>query len=365
MICISWLGLTPYAAKCIRAFCESCEDKVKVVQLPARRFVHGNLCEMCGCEILDVERDDKRALTEVVGCVPNVFVLAGWYAPSLVRWAKEVKHNGGIVILASDEAFTGKTLKQYLRKFRFLVQYNRWIDKVFVCGKGGLIQFVDFYGLPPAKVFIGNYAADSNVFFNGPPLNERANRFIYVGKFDENKNILLLCEAFRRVHAAHPEWEFEICGNGPLERDVGRYAGIEKWTADVSEKGNGFILTGFVDNAKLGEKYRNARCFVLGSKRERWGVVVHEAAASGCMLLLSRNVGSRYDFATEENSAIFDPHSIDDAVAAMERIVSFDSVSLDAAQNTSVTLSAKFSPAIYAHNLKQAIVSLTNQTNGE
>ncbi len=358
MIVITWMGLTQYGARCIGEFVKRTNDVVKIVQLPASRFSQGNLAELTGCEIINATSDDSRDLVEIVGDMPSVMVLAGWAAPAFVRWAKSVKKAGGKVILGTDEAFTDKSIKQRLRKWRFLLQFNPWIDKVFVCGEGGRIQFVDFYGLPSAKVFKGCYASDPTLFFNGPPLRERAKRFIYVGRFDDNKNILAICEAFRRVHERHGDWEFEICGSGPLVGEIGRFANAEEWSGKTPAVGNGFVLTGFVDNAMLGGKYRGARCFILGSHKEKWGVVVHEAASSGCMLLLSQAVGSHYDFARKENSALFDSRSVDQIETGMEKIVTMTDSQLDMAQKTSVELAALFSPAVYADNLTANIQEL-------
>lgn len=361
MIVITWMGLTQYGARCIGEFVKASNDEVKVVQLKARRFEQGNLIQLTGCEIIDVEGDDGRELTEVVGAMPDVFVLSGWAAPAFVRWAKGVKRLGGKVILGTDEAFTDKTLKQRLRKLRFLLKFNTWVDKVFVCGEGGRRQFVDFYGLPSAKVFTGCYASDPTLFFNGPPLRERAKRFIYVGRFDENKNVLAMCEAFRRVHARHGDWELEICGSGPLTEQIGKFADEVGWSGKVPVSGNGFVLTGFVNNAELGDKYRASRCFILGSFSEKWGVVVHEAAASGCLLLLSKAVGAHYDFARNENSALFDPHSVDQFEAGMERIVGMTDQQLETAQRVSVELARGFSPMVYAKNLNNVINELRKE----
>jgi len=355
MIVISWMGLTQYGARCVGAFVKACPEKVKLVQVAAQRFQQGDLAQMTGCEIITVKADDPRSLTEVVGEMPRLFVLAGWSAPAFVRWAKSAKRSGGKVFLSTDEAFVDKSFRQHVRKWRFLLQFNTWIDRVFVCGKGGLKQFVDYYGLPAKKVFTGCYASDPSIFFNGPALIERPKRFIYVGRFDENKNVMRMCRAFLKVHERHPDWELELCGSGPLTVEIGKLAGVPAWDGKTPEKGNGLVLTGFVDNSKLGEKYRASRCFILGSFSDKWGVVVHEAAASGCMLLLSTKVGAHFDFASNENAALFDPASDVELEKGMEKLVTLSDEQLKLAQKTSVDNALRFSPQAYATNLMNAI----------
>lgn len=358
MIVITWMGLTQYGARCVGSFVKHVGDTVRVVQLPAKRFAQGNLESLTGTDIINVNADDSRSVLEIVGEMPEVFVLAGWAAPAFVRWAREVKASGGKVIMATDEAFVDRSFRQFVRKWRYLLKFDSLFDRVFVCGAGGVKQFVDYYGLPSYKVFTGCYASDPSLFFNGPPLKNRDKKFLYVGRFDENKNVLPMCEAFKRVHARHPDWELEICGSGPLVKEVGRLAGIENWTGKTIEHGNGLLLTGFIDNSKLGEKYRSARVFILGSFSDKWGVVVHEAAASGCLLLLSDHVGAHYDFAREENSALFRPDSIDEFEVAMEKLVNMMDSQLVRAQETSVRLAAGFSPYVYGRNLRSAIEEL-------
>ena len=82
----------------------------------------------------------------------------------------------------------------------------------------------------------------------------------------------------------------------------------------------------------MGALYRDARCFVLGSFSDKWGVVVHEAAASGCLLLLSTAVGAHYDFARPENSALFDPASVEEFQQGFEKLMTMPEEKLDAAQ---------------------------------
>ena len=51
----------------------------------------------------------------------------------------------------------------------------------------------------------------------------------------------------------------------------------------------------------------------MPSLEEHWGLVVHEAALSGCALLLSNRVGAKEDFLEEGvNGLSFDPYSVED-----------------------------------------------------
>lgn len=240
-----------------------------------------------------------------------------------------------------------KSFKQFVRKWRFRLLIAPLFDKVFVVGEGGKKHFIDYYGLSPKRVFMGLYGSDPKLFFNGPPLKERQKRFIYVGHYDANKNVLAMCEAFEQAVAnlgnAGAGWTLDVYGGGELEGELKK-----RESANVH-------IHGFVQAEQLGSLYRNARGFVLGSFSDKWGVVVHEAAASGCMLLLSRAVGAHYDFARLDNAALFDPSDVGAFQKGFEKLMTMPEEKLDAAQALSVRLAQGFSPEIFARNLNKAL----------
>ena len=347
MVVICWQMLPVYAARLIGAFVRLCNDEVRVLRVPSKRFSSVGTSEMTGCPVIDVERDDRRTITEVVGKMPDAIVAGGWASPCFMRWAKEVRKHGGRTIITSDEAFMKKNLKQYIRKWRFRLLIAPFFDKVFVVGAGGKKHFIDYYGLSPERVFTGLYGSDPKLFFNGPPLKERPKRFIYVGHYDANKNVLPMCTAFEQavahLGAAGAGWTLDVYGGGELEDELKKLE-----SAQVH-------IHGFIQAEQLGALYRDARGFVLGSFSDKWGVVVHEAAASGCLLLLSTAVGAHYDFARPENSALFDPASVEEFQQGFEKLMTMPEEKLEVAQALSVQLAQGFSPEIFAKSLITAL----------
>ena len=347
MIVICWQMLPVYAARLIRAFVSTCGDDVCVLRVPSKRFSSVGTSEMTGCPVIDVERDDRRTIAEVVGKMPEALVAGGWASPCFMRWAKEVRKHGGRTVVTSDEPFMKKNFKQFIRKWRFRFLIAPFFDRMLVAGEGGKKQFIDYYGLSPTRVFTCMYASDPKLFFNGPPLKERPKRFIYVGHYDANKNVLAMCTAFEQAVAhlgeAGAGWTLDVYGGGELEGELKK-----RESANVH-------IHGFIQAEQLGPLYRDARGFVLGSFSEKWGVVVHEAAASGCLLLLSTAVGAHYDFARPENSALFNPASVEEFQRGFEKLMTMPEEMLDAAQALSVQLAQAFSPEIYAQSLMAAL----------
>jgi glycosyltransferase involved in cell wall biosynthesis len=103
----------------------------------------------------------------------------------------------------------------------------------------------------------------------------RAEPFVvFAGRHIPEKRVPAIVPAIARLRERLPEVTAAILGDGP-ERDavIGR----------VSELGLGDVIDvpGFVDTALVHETIARAMCLLLPSRREGYGLVVVEAAASG------------------------------------------------------------------------------------
>jgi glycosyltransferase involved in cell wall biosynthesis len=74
------------------------------------------------------------------------------------------------------------------------------------------------------------------------------------------------------------------------------------------------VVTGGLSEDELARRYVDADVFALLSRREPWGVVVNEAAASGLPLVLSDRVGAGYDLLRDGENGFLVP--VEDAGAA-------------------------------------------------
>ena len=87
--------------------------------------------------------------------------------------------------------------------------------------------------------------------------------------------------------------------------------------------------------------YRRARAFILASKEEHWGLVVHEAALSGCYLMLSNRVGAAEDLLREKNGGKFDPFRIEEMIAAFRQLAEMDDKEWEVVCQASVEMGKK------------------------
>jgi glycosyltransferase involved in cell wall biosynthesis len=179
------------------------------------------------------------------------------------------------------------------------------------------------------------YGADPRLFFNGPPLPERPKRILFVGQYIERKGCVPLARAFASVASLLPDWELCMYGSGPLKSAIPGHPQIK--------------VHGFIQPEQLGALYREARIFALPSLVEAWGLVVHEAALSGCQLLLSEAIGSAPDFAGPQNARLFKPGDESGMAAAILELAQTEA--LGVAQAASVAAASSHGPSIFSERV--------------
>lgn len=60
------------------------------------------------------------------------------------------------------------------------------------------------------------------------------------------------------------------------------------------------LIIDFLQQDQIRALYRNARCSILTSKEEQWGLVINESLSSGCPVIVSSRVGSHIDLVKPE-----------------------------------------------------------------
>ena len=197
-----------------------------------------------------------------------------------------------------------------------------------------------FYGVPANRIVTGVYAADETLFHDGLPLEERPKRMLFVGQLCERKNVLRLCEAFQRSGGHGKGWTLDLYGSGSFR--------------DQIPQGDGVTVHDFMQHEQLAEFYRQSRCFILPSLKEHWGVVVHEAALSGCVLLLSDCIGASEDFLVSgKNGFAFRPQSIADLASIMEKVYAMHENDLRVAHLTSLDWAVRVGLKTYVKGISQ------------
>jgi glycosyltransferase involved in cell wall biosynthesis len=202
-------------------------------------------------------------------------------------------------------------------------------------------QFAKEMGFRDEKIIHNLLSADTEAF-NAPTHQEDrviGGAFLYVGNFREIKGTDLLAEAFKRYRSEiKGGWSLKCVGIGPLEKVLQNVTGIE--------------VIPYCDQEKLAVIAGSCGAFILPSRRDQWGVVVHEFASFGLPLLLSSGVGARSTFLIEGfNGYSFEKNSVTALSKAMSRMSSLPPDCLVKMGKGSKLLAKRISPEISAASL--------------
>ena len=271
---------------------------------------------------------------------PDVVLVPGYYTlPGLgaALWCRF--HGKRSVLMTESTQFdhhrTGwkETLKSLLLRALF--------DRAVAGGKAHL-RYLEALKFPLHRVG-RNYDVVDNAFFRRETATLRAQfkhsdfglpseYFLYVGRLAQEKNIEGLLREFAAYRNGGGRWSLVLAGDGPR-----RQALIELTrTLKVED----FVLfTGQKTSSELPPYYSFAKCFVLASIREPWGLVVNEAMAAGLPVLVSDRCGCAEDLVQPEvNGWIFRPSAPGELAARMNNMEQASSAELSAMQQASLRI---------------------------
>lgn len=344
-IVLSWKGLPQYAARLMRAAIDRLDVDCAIVGSKPGVPVEG-MEKALGRPVHWVNAEKPVSWQALDIGVPSIFVQSGWSYPAFSTLGREVKANGGRVIGLSDANWRGDFRQTALGPLGFRALHRNHFDAMIVPGEQGT-QLMTYFGMPADKVRTGMYGADPTLFNGGKPLAIRSKTFLYVGQFISRKDVLGLTNAFLSFLQTHPDWSLHMCGSGEQHNDLPKHPNI--------------TVEGFVQPEQLAERYRTARFFILPSRIEAWGLVVHEAALCGCALALSDAIGSGNDLANAVNALRFQAGNEDAILGALTEAATFDDARLGAAEKESRRLASHFGPERFSLEVCRLVDQLRSE----
>ncbi len=199
---------------------------------------------------------------------------------------------------------------RWLVKFILFYWLRRRVSGFLACGEMGRRYFTK-YGVSPKKIFYFPYEPDCDRFSRVEitkvqhvrekyDLNKGRYRFVFCGRFEQQKRVDLLIRAFLEIADRRPMWDVVLIGSGSQENVLRRMIPMHLRSR--------FVWPGLVsDLDELSALYHSCDVFVLPSAVEPWGVVVQEAAACGLALICSSVCGAGYELVQQgKNGWIFD-----------------------------------------------------------
>jgi len=249
-----------------------------------------------GCSKLARALRTCAMLADLAKWNPDVIFLQGFYAPFIpvIAWSLL---NGKKLCLWGDSSYRYprySLLKRLRNKIMFPIT-SRILDIFFAAGRG-CHKWLSDNKVPKRKISMAPLTADTFFWekFNPTGNNKSRNsnnsgrfKILSVGRLITSKGFKdAVCALSLLNGKSDRQISYTIVGDGPEGQSI----------AEEAEKlGVRTNLVGSTSPEELAKYYLEADVFLLPSHRERWGVVVHEAALFGLPLLLSSKVGAMDD----------------------------------------------------------------------
>lgn len=250
-----------------------------------------------------LEKGGLRKLLDQIN--PTAIVCSGWMDADYNSMAKAWR-NHIPVVLTLDNWWTG-SLKQWLAVLTSPLFIRRRFNRAWIPGEPQR-PFAEKLGFRDKNLATGFYCADPRPFlkvYEARKLKRPSKKLLYIGRYLEFKGVRELWAAFAALSDEFPQWELHCIGTGELWEERMIHPKI--------------FHHGFKQPDELPSFLEDAACFMMPSKREPWGVVLHEMVIAGIPLLASRSVGAATQFLNMQNGIVFEPNELATALKRLMR----------------------------------------------
>ena len=337
-----WEGLPMYAAREIRAL--AAFENLAVTVVGSRPpFSVAEIDQTCPFPIYWYDgAADLPSWADITSRTPDIVFSSGWAFPLCKRLAAEAKQQGRAVVCMADNRLR-YTARQFLGSVRFRLGLRRRFDRFFVTGQGGR-SLMRFFGVADGHVREGLYGADAALFNATTAASGRSKTILFVGQMIERKGVDVLLEGFRASGLESQGWRLRCIGDGPLATLAAATPGCEHLP--------------FCDAAEVARHLADARLFILPSRNDNWGVALHEAALSRCLLAASSTVGATSELMPEDSPLKFSPGSAAAIRDALTHASTLSDKATDALADAAHARAGDFGPARFAREVAGFVADL-------
>lgn len=281
--------------------------------------------------------------------VPTITYISGWQDKGYLIVTKGLREKGGVVVVGFDGQWFGTARQRLAPVLGVMGYFGRYFSHAWV---SGIYQFeyARRLGFDKRCIVYDLLSADLTLFHTAfrKNLSQKTkfypHRFLFVGRFEPIKGLDTLVQAWNILSDNKRDWELHLIGSGSLKT--------------VLQSTPGVVVKDFMQPDQLMEEVALAGCFVLPSRDEPWGVVLHEFAAAGLPLIVSDVVGAASSFLIPGmNGYGFRANDAQDLVNQMVRIIEMTDPVLLSMAEYSYNLSHRITPESSAGNL----LSITDQ----
>ncbi len=337
--------LADYFLACIRELGREYPVEISVIHWPVNKEAPFQFTFPDGVSFYDRKQFNLTSLRQKVKDIsPDFIYCSGWMDKDYLSVAKEYKKKIPVVI-GLDTKWEG-SFRQYVACVLSRITIRKTFTHCWVPGQKQK-QYALKLGFKEAEILTGYYTADVEYF---KTLGEKVwaekskkypHRFIYAGRYYEFKGIKDLWNAFIKGQLENPnDWELWCLGTGDIEPV--QHPKIKHF--------------GFVQPKDMEQYLARTGVFVMPSRFEPWGVVLHEFAAAGFPLICSDEVGAAEALLRNgENGYIYRAGDVNGLMGKMKDMAMLSDEKLMKMGEISKELAGQNSPRIWADKLMKLI----------
>lgn len=274
---------------------------------------------------------------------PDITVVSGWQDKGYLSVARLLRKRGRLVVCGFDDQWHSSPKQRVgailgLAGFFYRYFSHAWVTGVYQ------YEYARRLGFQKQDIVFDLYSADLPSFHRsyknrlGKNPYEYPRKFLFVGRLEHIKGLDTLFSAWKQLGLGRGDWQLHLIGSGSLK--------------NMSSGMPGVVVKDFMQPEQLVSEITNAGCFILPSRGEPWGVVVHEFAAAGLPLILSDVVGAASAFLVPGlNGYLFKSKDADALAERMRQIIACSDEQLIAMSTASYQLSGRITPQTSAANL--------------
>ena len=247
--------------------------------------------------------------------------LRAWFAAK--RAGLKVLFRGESHGLTNNGSSFRQTAKRRLRSTLF-----RNIDGFLAIGSANREYYLS-HGVPPDRIFMMPYAVD-NAAFRRERRSPESDDLLRQHKLTTGRPIILFAAKLQPLKRPWDIWNayIRLSPNGvdepaPYLIFVGEGSERARLEAAVADRGWGRSVrfVGFQNQTILPAYYAIADVFVLASDREQWGLALNEAMNAGVAVIVSDQVGARFDLVEDGvNGYVFPVGDVEALADRLRRI---------------------------------------------
>ena len=231
--------------------------------------------------------------------------------------------------------------------------HAEWIKRrVVAFADAGLVagrthaDYLAALGMPRDRIATG-YDVVDNAHFAGPPGGTRDKTFLVVARFVPKKNLLALVRAHGRYADARrgaggSPWRLILVGEGPERAALAEAAAASSGEVEIRP---------FAAYTDLPALYARAGALVLPSTVEQWGLVVNEAMAAGCPVVVTERAGVAAELVEDGVTGHLTAPDEASLAVALARMQDADRAALSRAAAARI---ADWGPERFAHGMLEA-----------